>query len=182
MRIQTLQRNSLIALLILATLSLVACGGEDARTSNSTTGSSLPDTLFLSEAPDGVQSIASLKASAKEGDEVTVRAIIGGGMDPIVSGRASAMMMDASVNNPCTSEDDHCTTPWDYCCTPQEVITENIATLQVLDDAGKVLKADLGTRIQPMTTLIVKGIVGPRPDDKVLAINALAIYIEDEGK
>lgn len=161
-------------------LTLTACGeGEEAT--DQTTGTPLPDTVFLSEAPAGVQTIADLKTSAEEGDEVVVRVVVGGTTDPMVSGRASAAIIDAAVENPCLAEDDHCPIPWDYCCTPQENRTANLATLHVTDEAGAVLKADLAPRIEPLATLVVKGVVGPRPDEQVLTINALGIYIESKA-
>ena len=167
------------ALLAIACLMLVACGGgESPDTSAGDAG--LPESVFLAEAPEGVQAITALKAGAKEGDEVVVRVVVGGTEDPIVKGRASAAIIDASVENPCMGEDDHCPIPWDYCCTPQENRTANLATLRVIDEAGNVLKADLEPRIKPLTTLVVKGIVGPRPDEQVLTIDATGIYIEAE--
>ena len=168
------------ALLLTAVLLLLtACNGEEAsQEAGSTT--QLPDSVFLTEAPDGVQTIAALKANAKQGDEVVVRVIVGGSVNPIVEGRASASIIDASVPNACLGEDDHCQTPWDYCCTPQESITANLATLRVTDEAGQALKADLSPRIKPLTTLVVKGTVGPRPDEQVLTIDAQGIYIENE--
>ena len=167
-----------MALLAITCLTLIACGGGD-TTGETIGGSGLPDSVFLAEAPEGVRTITALKASAKEGDEVVVRVVVGGTEDPIVKGRASAAIIDASIENPCLSEDDHCPIPWDYCCTPQENRTANLATLRVTDETGAVLKADLEPRIKPLTTLVVKGIVGPRPDEQVLTIDATGIYIED---
>lgn len=183
---KNLARHTWIATLAIVSLTLIACGGEDAPAkddnANASLTASLPASLFMTDAPEGVQPIASLKTSAKEGDEVVVRVVVGGSDDPIVKGRASAAIIDAAIENPCNSDDDHCKTPWDYCCTPQEEITKNRATLQVTDQAGAVLKTELAPRIQPMSILIVKGIVGPRPDDQVLTINAQSIYIETEAK
>ena len=171
-------RLAIPALLAVALLTLTACSGEE---QTGTSGASaLPDALFLSEAPQGIATIADLKTTAKEGDEVVVRVVVGGTMDPVVTGRASAAIIDAGINNPCTGEDDHCPTPWDYCCTPQENRTANLATLQVTDETGQVLKADLAPRIEPLTTLVIKGTVGPRPDEQVLTINAQGIYIESK--
>lgn len=183
MLIKQAKRNTLITMLAVVTFTLIGCGGEEAANTNApAAGVALPDALFLSEAPEGIQSIAELKTSAKEGDEVVVRAVVGGNVNPIVEGRASASIIDVGIKNPCLAEDDHCKTPWDYCCSPQEDITKNLATLQILDDSGKVRKADLTSRFQPLATLVIKGIVGPRPDDQVLTIHAQAIYIEAEGK
>lgn len=176
--IQTLRRTPALLLTALL-LVLTACGGEEA-TQEVESASQLPEAVFLTQAPEGIQSITALKANAKEGDEVVVRVIVGGSENPIVAGRASASIIDASVENACLGEDDHCPTPWDYCCTPQESLTANLATLRVTDETGKVLKAELAPRIKPLTTLVVKGIVGPRPDEQVLAIDAQGIYIEDE--
>ena len=162
---------------ILGTALLTAIGCADNGEAPQTDAAPLPDALFLSEAPEGVQAITDLKSTAKEGDEVVVKVIVGGKMDPIVEGRASAAIIDASLANPCTSEDDHCKTPWDYCCTPTEDVTANLANLQILDDQGKVLAADLSSKIEPLSVLTVRGIVGPRPDAQVLTINATGIYI-----
>ena len=167
------------SLLMALLLVLTACSGEEAAQQGGST-SQLPETVFLTEAPEGIQTIMSLKAIAKEGDEVIVRVIVGGTEDPIVKGRASAAIIDVSIENPCLGDDDHCPTPWDYCCTPLENRTANLATLRITDEAGKVLKAELEPRIKPLTTLVVKGIVGPRPDEQVLTIDAQGIYIEAE--
>ena len=172
-------RHAPATLLTLLLLVLSACGGEDSVQQGDPT-SQLPETVFLSEAPEGIQTIKALKANAKEGDEVVVRVVVGGTEHPVVEGRASAAIIDASVDNPCTGEDDHCPIPWDYCCTPQENRTANLATLRVTDDAGQVLKVNLSPRIKPLTTLVIKGTVGPRPDDQVLTIDAQGIYVEDE--
>lgn len=175
--------NIFTPMLAVLIFTLIGCGGEEGPNTNTpAAGVALPDALFLSEAPAGIQSIAELKTTAKEGDEVVVRAVVGGNVNPIVAGRASASLIDVALKNPCLADDDHCETPWDYCCTPQEDITKNLATLQITDESGKVLKADLTSRFQPSATLVIKGIVGPRPDAQVLTIHAQAIYIENEGK
>lgn len=171
-------RFSLAAIATITLLTLTACSGGDDR--SETEDAELPDTIFLSEAPEGIQSIASLKTTAEEGDEVVVYVVVGGTTDPIVAGRASAAIIDAGIENPCLKEDDHCPFPWDYCCTPQENRTANLATLQITDETGKVLKANFAPRIEPLTKLVIKGIVGPRPDQQVLTINAQGIYIEPE--
>ena len=169
---------------LLASLLLVVGCADNTNTpgSDETSSVALPESLFLAKAPEGAQPITALKASAKEGDEVVVRVIVGGTNDPIVQGRASAAIIDAALANACVGEDDHCKTPWDYCCTAQEDITANLATLQVIDDAGKVIATDFASRIKPLTTLIVRGVVGPRPDPQVLTINATGIHIEAAGQ
>lgn len=138
----------------------------------------LPADLFVATAPEGVQTVSALKQSSKEGDEVVVRVVVGGGDDPVSKGRAVATVMDAGLANKCTSDEDNCKTPWDYCCTPNEDKVTHGATLRVVDADGRALAADLSERIKPLSTLTVRGVVGPRANDDVLMINATAIYIE----
>lgn len=175
--------TALSALLCAALVFAAGCGGGDSADNGGDTpgdgaAAALPDGLILTSAPEGAQSIIALKESASEGDEVVVHVIVGGKMDTHVDGRASAAIIDAALDNPCTGEDDHCQTPWDYCCTPQEVITANLATLQIVDADGRVLATDLSKTLPEMTVLTVRGVVGPRPDPQVLTINATGIYIE----
>mgnify|MGYP000303666600 FL=1 len=178
--------QSLLSLALVAAVVFAAgCGdGGTADRGGGTSGDSaaLPADLFLTSAPEGAQTILELKESASEGDEVVVHVIVGGKMDTHVDGRASAAIIDAGLDNPCTGEDDHCQTPWDYCCTPQETITANLATLQVVDADGRVLAADLSGKLPAMAVLTVRGVVGPRPDPQVLTINATGIFIEQSDQ
>jgi len=173
---------SQLALLFITTAVFVAgCGDGEPPTptvSADRAAATLSEHLFVTAAPDGAQPINELKQSAEQGDEVVVRAVVGGSVNPIVEGRASTLIVDASVNNTCVIDEDHCKTPWDYCCEPREALTAHLATLQVVDDRGQVVASDLSQRIQPLTTLVVRGVVGPRPDPNVMTINATAIYIE----
>jgi len=173
---------SRLALFFITTAVLVAgCGDGEPPTptvAEDHAAPTLPEKLFVTAPPDGAQPINELKQSAEQGDEVVVRAVVGGSVSPIVKGRASTLIVDAGVNNTCIIDEDHCKTPWDYCCEPRETLTTNLATLQVVKDDGQVVAADLPKRIQPLTTLVVRGVVGPRPDPNVLTINATDIYIE----
>ena len=171
----------LMALLISVMIYSFACSEKSdppKPESKSDTSVQLPVGLFLTSAPDGVKPIKQLKESVKPGDVVVVNVIVGGRVKPIVEGRASAMIIDVGLENACTAEKDHCETPWDYCCTTHEAITANLATLQVVDNDGRVLAADLSKHFKPLSNLIVKGVVGPRPDKKVLQINATGIYVK----
>jgi len=176
-------RIALLPLVALfGTLFLIAgCGNADdpasTRTTSDASATPLPDDLFLATAPDDVTPIATLKQSAKAGDRVTVHVVVGGRVSPIVEGRASATIVDATMHNTCLGGDDHCTTPWDYCCEPRDTLTNNMATLQVVDETGRVLAADLTKHLGSGSTLIAQGRVAPRPTDQVLAINATGIHI-----
>jgi len=186
MKLQSLKTLPLALALATMCLFAVGCGSGDGDTGSTERGAGggadLPEGLFLASAPEGAKPITELKQSAEEGDEVVVRVVVGGAKQPMVDGRASAMIVDAGLYNRCTSEDDHCNTPWDYCCATQEDKTANLATLQVLNEAGKPLASSLSPKIGPLATLVVKGVVGPRPSDQALTINADGIYVETAGQ
>lgn len=160
---------------------MLGCGESGTPSPDGDRGSSAvaPETdLFLSEAPEGAKSVVELKASAKEGDEVVMRVIVGGNMSPMVEGRMSMNVIDAELENPCMGEDDHCQTPWDYCCTPGEDKTANMATVQVVDADGRAVSAGWGDKVGPLAVLTIKGVVGPRASAESLVVNATGIYVE----
>ncbi len=143
-------------------------------------GDTLPASLFLAQAPTGVQSIASLKADAKEGDTVVIKAVVGGRKQVFVANRAVMTVVDAEENNPCLSEDDHCAAPWDYCCTPSEQLLLQMASVQILGSDQRPLRVDLESvdRLSPLNTVVIQGTVGPRPDNATLVIHATGIFVE----
>ena len=107
----------IVATLCVALLAVSGCQkSNESESTSSGADSGLPASLFLAEAPTGVAPIATLKETAREGDTVTVRAIVGGKLKAYVTDRAVMTVIDVSVDNPCVSDDDHCHTPWDYCC------------------------------------------------------------------
>ena len=69
----------------------------------------LPESLLLTSAPTGAPTgIAELKASAKPGDKVMARVMIGGRVAPVVENMAVMTVVDASLDNPCYGDDDRC--------------------------------------------------------------------------
>lgn len=162
-------------------VAMLGCGesgtqSPDGDRSNAT--GSADNDLFLTEAPEGAKSVAELKATAKEGDEVVMHVIVGGNMNPMVEGRMAMNVIDADLENPCMGEDDHCQTPWDYCCTPGEDKTANMAMVQVVDADGRTVSAGWGEKVGPLAVLTVKGVVGPRASAESLVVNATGIYVE----
>ncbi len=177
-------------LVVCASLLLVACGGANdkkdakAQGGSPTTASAVPAELFVAAAPGAPQAIEELKKSAKEGDEVIVRVVVGGEEKPMVDTLASMMVIDVSIPSCAADADDHCPTPWDYCCVAKEELLKHKATVQAVDAGGKPLKASFaaGQKIKPHDTLVVKGKVGPRPDPQVFVINATGIFVESSLK
>ncbi len=171
---------TVVMLVIAAAIMFAGCGKtEDTDITGSDTSAALPADLFLKEAPGEIKSVSELKKSAQEGDAVAVKVIVGGRKDAFVSGKAAMTVIDASVVNPCLKEDDHCKTPWDYCCTPMNEKMEQMATVQVAGKDGRPLSGSLMTgAMKELSTIIVRGTVAPRPDEKILIINATGIYVE----
>lgn len=178
----TKQTNTLmlISLVILGLTHLNGCSkSDDTPTDDASTSIALPETLFLAQAPTGIQSIAQLKEDVKAGDEVVVKAVIGGRKNAFVANRAVMTVVDATLGNKCLGEDDHCATPWDYCCEPAEDLVPQMATVQINGAGTSPLKVDLTniSQFKPLNTLVIKGTVAPRPDKSTLVINATGIFV-----
>jgi hypothetical protein len=171
-------------------LLAVGCGGDSKEAGGTGEGGGstaaaasvpLPDGLFVEAAPEGAINVDEAKESAKEGDEIAVRGRIGGVLEPFTKGRAAMTLADMDNIVSCADmEEDHCPTPWDYCCESPEELIANTLTVQVVGDDGRPLKSALDGAhgIEPLSVVVVKGKVGPRPGPGVLILNASAIYVE----
>ncbi len=168
-------------LLSLFCLTMFGCR-DSSEPETETPSVALPDSLFLAAAPTEIQPISSLKSDAQEGDTVAVKAVVGGRKKVFVNNRAVMTVIDATLENPCTKEDDHCAMPWDYCCTPAEVLLTNMASVQILGADNRPLAVDLSEveNLKPLTTLVIQGTVGPRTDKASLVINAAGIFVASE--
>lgn len=170
-----------LPVLLLATVVFAGCSTEAPPTSNDNEAASAPAeqaAWILEVAPDGATEVAELKKTAKEGDSIVVRGIIGGSRAPIIEGAAVFTVMDRAVPDCSAKGDDHCKYPWDYCCETPESKVANSATIQVVGEDGKPLAIDVGPHgLAPSSDIIVVGTVGPRPNDAVLVINASGIHI-----
>lgn len=169
-------------LVTLVGLILIGCGdsGNGKPSTNSPASTdSLPAGLFVTSKIEGATSVNELKKGAKEGDEVIIRGVVGGAVDPFVANRAVVSLIDYTVVS-CKDNGESCPTPWDYCCTPQEELTKARATIQVNGSDGQPLKVAMnaGQKIKPYDVIIVRGKVGPRPATEVLTIYAAAIHVE----
>ena len=139
----------------------------------------LPAGFMLSVAPAGARDVAAVKAGAKEGDVVVIRGRIGTA-EPFVAGRAAMTIVDP-VMVPCNemAMEDGCPTPWDYCCADPAELRKSEATIQFADASGQPVRHDFRLDdLTPLSYVIVTGKVGPRPDPKVLIVNATGIFVE----
>lgn len=90
-------------LTILSCALLLACGEPAAPPSQGPTSSAapqavLPESLFLTAPPEGeIEGVGDVKARCDEGEEVVVRAVIGGRVHPFIKNRAAMRVADASL-------------------------------------------------------------------------------------
>ena len=176
--------NAATIFLFSVTLIIIfGCRDSKESKADATSGNKLPEAIFLADAPNKeVSNVSTLKATAKEGDTVAIKVVVGGRDKIYVPNRAVFTVIDAKLNNPCTSEGDSCPTPWDYCCTPAEEKLPNMATVQIVGDDNRPLAVDLSfvENLKPLNTLIVLGTIGPRENKETLLINADGIYIDSK--
>jgi len=174
--------NHVICLLLVFGLTVFMGCRKSGDAPSAVSDASLPASLFLAAAPEGVTSIAALKASAQEGDTVAVKAVVGGRKDLFVANRAVMTVIDASIDNPCTAPGHSCATPWDYCCTPSGQLLPQMATVHILGDDSRPLTIDLESvsQFKPLNTLVIQGTVGPRADNATLVIHATGIFIASQ--
>lgn len=173
-----------IVLLSLVSAFISGCGQPEPpqpESSQTQRPPALPQGLLVNQMPPGASPIGKIKITASEGDEVVMRVVIGGRKKPIVNDRAVMMVVDTSVYNHCLQEGDGCPTKWDYCCAAAEDLQRHSATVMITDGTGQPLKIDLenSTDLKPLTTMVVQGKVGPRPDPLALVVRATNIYVEN---
>jgi hypothetical protein len=171
-----------VVLLLLT--SLIVAGGCDRQAAgpqaNGTEAADvIPQDLMLASAPAEASELKAIKGSARVGDEVVVRGVIGGRRDPLASNRAILTLVDVEIETCDKLPGDSCPTPWDACCVDQETITAGSATVQVVGSDGRPLKIGLQGHngIQPLREIVVVGKVRGT-DDKNLVIDAKGIYVK----
>ena len=133
----------------------------------------------LGTVPTGeAKAIAAVKAAAKPGDEVTLTGRIMGNIKPFVEGRAAFILADPSIITACSDKPgDECETPWDNCCDTPEDKRKAIATIQIVNDEGRVLKQSVEGigGLANLATVTVSGKVADGSEGDVLIVNATAI-------
>jgi hypothetical protein len=172
-----------IYLLATSVLLLAAC--KESQPSASATSEELPsaDKALLENVikttPKGeAKAIKDLKASAKPGDEVTLTGRVMGNSKPFVDGRAAFILADPSLISACSdTPGDECETPWDACCNSPEEKKKAIATIQIVNAEGRVLKQTIEGvgGIANLAKLTVSGKVADGSTGDLLIINATAI-------
>jgi hypothetical protein len=172
-----------ILLFALSTTILLAVCKETTAAEESAATPKASEALskVISTAPVGEPaSIHQARATAKPGDTLTLKGRVMGNLKPFVDGRAVFILADPEKLTPCNATpDDACKTPWDTCCDTAEDIKANIATIQVVDGDGRVLKESIENvnGLKKLSTVIVSGTVAKGSNAALLLLNASSIDV-----
>ncbi len=172
--------RTLVLTTTLGLLLIAGCSGQQTNTPDAGDTrdalAALPEGLFQQAAPADAAPLAEVRAAAEPGDTVAFHGYIGGRMEPFTEGRAMFLVADSEEAPACTP--DTCPTPWDACCIANEKIAANSATVQVVDDDGKLLGIGLNgvQGLAPGTELTVVGKVR-EANDSVFIVDATRLAI-----
>lgn len=169
-------KRTMIGLMMVAVVAGCSKPGEEAPAQPAAAPKA-----FVDARPAGEPTPIPEARALKSGSEVVLQGRVMGVKKPFVEGRAVFILGDESTIKPCT---DHCSMPWDACCDPVDVRTVGIVTVQVLDDAGKVLATGLkGVKgLKELSRVTVAGAVAKRSSKDAFVVNAKAVYVEPDKK
>ncbi|HYE19847.1 MAG TPA: hypothetical protein VEA69_15460 [Tepidisphaeraceae bacterium] len=159
-------------------------GGNTGSGTQSAAGAdAIPASLVVPAAPDGAQDVSAAKKAAAKDQEVVIRGIVAGSVDPIAANRAVFTLADPSLETCDKDAGDSCKTPWDACCAEPASIVAKSLTVQVVGADGRPLKAGLKGvgGLAPMKVVTVKGKVRSvegEGDKKVITVDATAIHVK----
>lgn len=175
-------KTILKSLALLPVLALVSCGDKPEETTGTPAdpASSVLEAVLVTEAPADPIPVSEARQSPNPGTEITVTGDIIGKPEVFVDNRAMFTIGDPEKITSCNRmPDDHCTTPWDVCCDDPEVIKSSIATVQVVDEDGRIIKEGLKGLggMKELSIVTVKGTVAEGSNADNLLINADAIHV-----
>jgi hypothetical protein len=139
-----------------------------------------PSDVFTNTRPANAADLAEVKAAARTGDTVTFLARVGGKRAAFVEGSAIFLAADPKlISCELMSEEDHCEKPWDYCCEDADAITAGLATVQLVDAAGNVLKTSAKGQggLEALKFVVVEGVVRDRNDEGLFIVDASRIWV-----
>lgn len=170
---------STIALIFL--LSSLSHPVQSAGPLKSPSQASLPANLFVTALPANAIDVKAARESARQGSPIVLRGRIGGDAAPFAQNHAIFLISDTHL--PTCAPRCSCPTPWDSCCAPREVVVANLATIQVADETGKPLRANLNgvNGLSPLAEVVILGTVA-RKDNTNLLVTARQIYVKPGAK
>jgi len=174
-------KNTLILSTALALFALNSCKeSEITVTEETVTPSASFGKYFTDEELTDAQDIHVARTTAKPGDKITLKGEVMGREKIFVDGRASFIMGDPTKLTTCDKmPGDNCTTPWDACCDSKELKKVGIASIQIVDEDGRVLDGDIkGTDgLKELSTITVTGTVAENSTEDNLVVNATRIRV-----
>ena len=175
-------KSTAILIAACSALVFVSCQKKDeAKSPESSEVSHALETIILTSAPADAKSIAEIRQSVTPGETITLKGKVMGSKAPFVAGRAMVVLGDPDKLTSCDiKHGDRCATPWDVCCDDHDDIKNFTATIQVLDQDGKLIKLGLKgvNNIQELSHLIVTGTIADGSNADNLLINATGIYVQ----
>lgn len=137
----------------------------------------LPADLFIASAPPNALDVGDARQSAVEGQPIVVRGQVGGLAKPFADKYAMFVVCDKRLAV-CPSG---CTNPADFCSVPRDQIMANLATIQIVDRNGTLLKASVQglNGLRPLSEVVISGTVAKK-DNKVLIVTARNIYVNNK--
>ena len=126
--------------------------------------------FLLADEPSGALSVVELREQAKNDDDVVLVGRIGGAAKPWVAGRAAFSVVDPSLQL-CDEGGGVCS-----CC--KDKVCDAMALVKVVDEHGRVLKADARKllRVKENELVVVSG-KAKRDDAGNLTILARGVYV-----
>lgn len=171
-----------IILAICTAFSLAACQQKtNSDTSDAGEQANALTSLMLTTAPENPQTIAQVRQSVELGKSITLSGKVMGHKSPFIDGMAMMLIGDPDKLTSCDiKHGDRCTTPWDVCCDEPEDIKNFIATIQVLDANGELIKQGLkGTQgLKELSHVIITGEIAEGSNAENLLVNATGIYLK----
>ena len=141
---------------------------------------SLPEGLVVRGEPSGTP-VATCKATAKQGDTVTVVGRIGGSRAPFTNDVAMFTIVDPSLKSCADGADpDHCKVPWDYCCEDRAAMKRGMATIELVDAKGVPLGFPVNgaAGLEPLATVAVTGTVVEKNDAGLMVVRATRVVVK----
>ena len=134
---------------------------------------------LLATAPEKPVEVIEARASAKDGEEITVVGRIGGSKTPWINDRAAFSIVDRSLK-PCSDlPGDNCPTPWDYCCQTDK-LPKGTALIKVVDAQGQLVKTSAKNipGVKELAIVVVKG-TAQRDEAGNLTVVARGVYVQE---
>ncbi len=161
--------------LLSALLLTMGCGPTNVAKTNNDVGMQTNSKYVSTVEPKGAIPVGEAREVIADGQEVTLVGLIGGSSKPFVDGLAAFTIVDPKV--PYCADEEGCPTPWDYCCQT-DAVKQNIATIKVVDEAGKLVAGNVKEllNVKELSTVVVQG-KAKRDDQGNLTVAANQVYV-----